>query len=42
MFMLEDVINKLTFINQRVHEDALNSNVVGAFNASTLAWYEVV
>jgi len=36
--ILKDVIEKLTFINQEVNADSLNSNVIGAYEASKLAW----
>lgn len=36
--MLQDYINKIPFVNAKIHEDALNSNVLGALEASKLAW----
>lgn len=36
--MLQDVINKLTNLDYKIHENALNSNAIGALNASKLAW----
>lgn len=36
--MLQDVINKLTLPNFKIHENALNSNAVGALAASKIVW----
>ncbi|WP_242847957.1 ParM/StbA family protein [Inediibacterium massiliense] len=38
--MLDECINKLpsSIISYKIHEDALNSNVYGAYEASKLAW----
>lgn len=36
--MLKDYINKIPFINCKIHENALTSNTIGAYEASKLAW----
>ncbi|HDI3121660.1 ParM/StbA family protein [Clostridium botulinum] len=36
--MLKDYIEKLPYIDYRIHENALNSNAIGALEASKLAW----
>lgn len=36
--MLRDYINKIPFISCKVHENALISNTLGAYEASKLAW----
>lgn len=36
--MLQESINKLNMPNLRIHENPLNSNVIGAKNASELIW----
>lgn len=36
--MLQDYINKIPFVNLKIHENALESNVIGAMNAAELAW----
>jgi plasmid segregation protein ParM len=36
--LLQEHINKLTLPNFKIHEDALNSNLLGALRASELVW----
>jgi plasmid segregation protein ParM len=40
--MLQEYINKLTLPNFKIHEDALNSNIIGAMEASKIILKDVV